>query len=297
MEVEITNPGQSPFIIDVNCEAPSRPVDAHRYAEFKFSADRDYPIQQYAWIKLSERGHVYFRGYVFTWNRKGQKISVNCRGEEELLMHRYSPRMGYELNPFPGSVSGWEYGMHLDEIFSDLAPTATPNTYGNIGVTGMLFLLNSSFPQGQWWLDTWTEHLPVPINGRKLPGFGSDRLGLTPQIYAEGDTITQETVYADFVEVPTDGSKFFIDESDLYLHLDLDHHMAEFRLAWACFNAFDTHIRLGQVDKADTQAYGSMQFNNTRWADIIIDFAEYFKIVPHFRYSANNTYLDLLDEA
>jgi hypothetical protein len=354
IEVQITNPGGTAFTMDVNCDAPTRPVDAHRYAEFSFTTNRYSPIAQYAWVKAAERGHVLFRGYVFSFNTKGNKLQVKCRGEEELLMHRFSPRMGY----------GQAENTYLDELFSDLAPTQVLNSHSNKGVTGMLFLANSSMPPGAWWLNSarqknawastatyfagdivtysgytyesltsygninnvpssigvdsaywrkitnWWPYTPYPVStasgtwpsiacGWKLPGWGTNsRLGATPTMYLEGDAMTQYATYASFATAPASAeAKFFMDSTDLYFNLDPQHFGAGWRLALTAYNAFDTHVRTGTINKSTTQILGNVQMDFQRCSDVIINFATYFGLTPHYRYGSDYTYLDLIDES
>ena len=288
MQMSVINPGgdpSSPLIVDVDADPPKRPVDAHRYATFNFTGKVDIPVLQYARIVLQEDGKVHFRGYVYYWKKEGQKLTIQCRGEEELLMHRYSPRHGWQMAGGPDQSMNTIY---LSHIFEDTAPSQVVDPLGVIHNSGGLFLANSFIPQFKW------TAYDIPHWIWKLPGWGTNsRIG-SAALYIEGLLLPRQASYAACAALENSS---YADVNDLYVNLDGTTYIPAWLLHLSALNGFDTGVRRGQIDKANTPLTGNLQLNVNRWADVFISMATFYGLTVHWRYGLTNTYLDAINES
>ena len=286
-EVTITNPGlgSQPFIIDVDVEAPKRPVDAHRYSTFQFTCPKDVPIAQYAWVKVKDNSTVLFRGYVFYYKIEGYKRTVQCRGEEELLMHRYTARHGYQSADDPAYTISI---MNLSHVFEDNEPHQTADIYGCIHNTGLIYLANSQVPWTPW---TWVSNSPYVW--ALLGGGTNSRIG-TANLFIEGKLLTRQSSYANLIATT---NSCFGDANNLFINIDY----TSYQTAWNCHisatNFKDTHVRIGTLNKATEVLDGNLQLCDNRIADVLINMAIYYVLTPHWRYTDSYTYLDCIDES
>ena len=296
MELTVTNPGQAPFILDAACDSVVRPVDAHRCSEFRFTTARSDPVQPSAWIKLKDCGRVLFRGYVFSFKVEGDKKSVYCRGEEELLMHRYTPRHGYQNV----GDSGDPTSMRLCHVFESDEPNQVPDRYGVVHNSGLIFLANSALPGLRWLSEAPVCPGCTPLSAfvHKLSGWGTkSRIG-EHDIYFEGIRCTPAPTYS---YCTGKGNSYYRDSDDMYIHAG-DQYSDQIRLYpghshVSAANAFDTHIRKGIINKDDTQLALPLQVCKHRYADILINVANQHKLTPHWRYENDYTFFDAFDEA
>ena len=286
MQMYVTNPdGSAPFIVDVDCEPPKRPYDAHRYSTFNFSGKFDIPVNQYAWIKLVEDGKVHFRGYVYYWKKEGQKISIQCRGEEELLMHRYSPRHGWYGS---GSTLITLSTIRLTHIFEDGAPSQVADAWGVIHNSGAIFLANSCIPRRDF---SWINYSG---NVWYLNNAGtSSRIG-SADIYVEGTLFPMRASLANCVSTT---NSVYSDATKLYINFDSSTFVPAWLLHISAMNAFDTHIRRGTIDKSSLSFNGNLQLNLNRWGDFLVNMAGAVGLTPHWRYGNDYTYFDAIDES
>ncbi len=290
MQMEVLNPGQSaPVIVDVNAEAPNRPVDAHRYSTFNFTGRIEVPVRPYARIFLSEDGQYYFRGYVYYMKRQGEKITIQCRGEEELAWHRYSPRHGWTGS---GSQTLGASEIRITHIFEDGAPSQTPDYWSVVHNSGAIFLMNSAIPQTIWPV----YNVTYPNWCFKLVGGGTNsRLGTAP-IYVEGLYFPRK---GSISECLANLNSAYADALDLYIQFDWTTYMASYFLHISALNAFDTGIRRGNIDHdaASIPIDGNIQMNVNCWGDFLVNLAETLGLTPHWRYEADHTYFDAINEA
>ena len=275
MEIEITNPGAtSPVTIDVDSWSLKRYQDTQRASEFKLQCARRVPIQKFAAVTALDGADVRFLGYVrnsqIIWPDKRE---ITCRGREELLMHRYSGRWSYQV-----------LYVRLVHPFQSIAPPQTPDIYSVTGNSGLLFIANSMIPQ--YSMTAMGSYI------YKLPGWGTaSRIG-TNAIYVAGDLLPRVSTYA--LMEATDMS-CYADASDLYIR-NATHPIGLSSLAHvSALNAFDTGIRLGNVDNPEIELQGNLQLNFDRIQDILINLAEFYEQYPVFRYASDKVcYLDIL---
>ena len=289
-EVTITNPGKNatPFVIDVDVEAPKRPVDPHRYSTFQFSCNRwKVPVSQYAWVMVKDSGLILFRGYVYYWKAEGDKLTVQCRGEEELLMHRYTGRHGYQSADGPQFTYTTQLLTH---VYEDNEPHQTPDIYNVVHNTGLLYLANSQIPWTLWSIIS----IATNHNVYMLPGGGTNsRIG-TSNIVVEGKLLTRVATYALMLSTV---NSCFGDATNLYIDVDDSYYVCYANLHISATNFKDTHVRIGTLDKATTALDGNLQLCDSRIADELINLAIYYGLTPHWRYTDSYTYLDCINEA
>ena len=283
LELTITKPDGTAFFADIDAEAPKRQSDPQRYSTFNFTGSFEIPVDLYDWIKLKEDGNVLFRGYVYYRKKQGQKITINCRGEEELLMHRFSPRHGWQMAGGPTQDMNTIYLTH---IYEDGAPSQVLDPLGVIHNSGGIFLANSNIPQTKWtYVSGWIW---------KLAGGGtSSRIG-TAALYIEGLLLPRQSTYAAMAATTNSA---YADATDLWINLDSSTYVAAWLLHISALNAFDSHVRRGTIDKSSTAMTGNLQLNVNRWADILINTAIFYGLSPHWRYTDLYTYFDALDES
>ncbi len=252
---------------------------------------RRVPIKRYAHVVATDGGRVYFRGYV-----KKPKIvnmqsrELSCMGEEDLLLRRYSGRYSYQASTH-----------YLGHVFQSDPPSQAADGYGVTGSVGMLFMANSVIPY----------HGSVTVAGSPAPHFDWDAAGVdwiyrlpglglnsrigSADIYAEGTLLPRVDSYA---ELETTDISCFSDADDLHIRLDNSVLNRGFgpRMCIMAENAYDTGVRMGNIDLQNTLLTGNLQLAFDRMLDIINNIAEFYGLNPRFRRTRDHTYFDALDE-
>lgn len=290
MEILITNEDQDPIEIEADSWDLKEYQDAHRAAEFNIKCSRHIPIQRYAHVVATEDRRVLFRGYVRNPKIKNIKTrELSCKGEEDLLLRRYSGRFAYQS----------ESSRRLVHAFQSGAPNQTADAYGVTGNVGLLSIANSMIPFHGNVLTTGTPAYDWFAHGHDwiyyLKGLGlNSRIG-TADIYAEGTLLPRVATYA---ELESTAISCWSDANDLWVRLDDTALNPGFgpRMMMLAENCYDTGVRMGTIDLPTTELTGNLQLNFDRIMDVLIDLAEFYGLNPRFRRSANCTYFDALDE-
>lgn len=289
MEILITNAGKEPIEIEADSWSLKEYQDAHRAADFTIQCSRNVPVARYAHVVATENRRVLFRGYVQKPKIKNlQTRELGCKGEEDLLLRRYTGRFAYQAST-----------RYLGHAFQSAAPNQVADSYGVVGNVGILTLANSMIPYNGNVITTGTPAYDWYAIGTnwiyKLVGLGTDsRIG-TADIYAEGTLLPRMDSYADLEATEI---SCYSDEDDLYVRLDDDALNTGFgpKMTMLADGAYSTGVEMGTIDLADSLLTGNLQTNFDRVLDILIDLAEFYGLNPRFRRERSCTYLDCLDE-
>lgn len=289
MEILLTNADEDPIEIDVDSWDLTEYRDAHRAAVFKIKCSRMIPISRYAHVVASEGKEVLFRGYIQKPKIKNKQTrELTCKGEEDLLLHRYTGRHSYLLN-----------SRKLIHAFQSDPPSQSADVYGVTGNVGLLFQANSKIPYNGKVITSGTPQYDWFYHGHDwiyyLKGLGLDsRIG-NANIYADGLLLPR---VADFATLEATAISSWSDVNDLWVRLDDADYSFGFgpKQLMLAENCYDTNIRLGTIDLPTAVIAGNIQLNTDRILDIIIDLAEFFGLEPRFRRTAEYTYLDLLKD-
>lgn len=290
IEILVTNAGKEPFEIEYDSWDLKEYSDISRPAELNIKCSRTIPINRYAHIIAKEDNKYFFRGYIRQGKLKNLKTrELKCKGEEDLLLRRFAPRIAYQANT-----------IRLDHVFQSDPPNQIADEYGILNNVGLLFSASSKIPyygnvvtgsnpiEFDWWALT-TDWI------YKLSGLGlNSRLG-SANIYAGGYLLNRMSSYAHLL---ADNYSCWSDENDLWVRFDDDSLInCGFGAKYPMFAeyAYDTNIRAGQIDLGDTLLTGNLQLNFERMLDILKDVAEFYGLNPHFRRERNYSYLDCLD--
>lgn len=290
-EITITPDSGIPYTIDVMAEAPKRPSDPFRYSTFNFSCERGIlkemgvPLDYYYWVKIKDRGEVLFRGYIYYYKKEGQKVNVQCRGEEELAFKRWTPRFGYQLLDTTGGDVTY---LRLFHAFTDQAPNQTADAYNILKNSGLIMLMNSYLQRFPWTVIDSTNGI------YRIDGWGTSSRAGTAPAYIHGQLLAEQATYADMAS--TDNS-CYRDASNLWINVDVSSYFAINRLAFCLYNAFDTHIRLGRLDKSDTGISGTLQVAKHTYGPTLLNLGITYGLTPHWRFEDNFTFLDCIDES
>lgn len=291
MEILIENAGKDPIEVEADSWSLKEYSDAHRAAEFTIKCGRNVPIQRYARVVATENRRVLFRGYVKTPKIKNlQTRELTCKGEEDLLLRRYTGRFAYQAST-----------RRLYHAFQSDPPNQAADAYGVTGNVGLLFLANSMIPFNGNVITTGTPAYDWFALGvgydwlYRLDGLGLDsRIGAT-DIYAEGTLLPR---LSSFTALDSATVGCYSDNSDLYVRLNDNSLNCGFgpKYLMLAENAYDTGVRMGMIDNPDTVLTGNLQLNFDRMMDLIIDLAEFYGLNPRFRRGPDCTYFDALDE-
>jgi len=290
MEILVTNAGKDPIEIEADSWSLKEYQDAHRAADFSIQCSRNIPIQRYAHVVAIENRRVLFRGYVKSPKIKNIRTrELTCKGEEDLLLRRYTGRFAYQAST-----------RYLGQVFQSDAPSQTADSYGVIGNVGLLCIANFMIPlHGNTVIDPTVPAYDWWAYGSdwiyKLVGLGLDsRIG-SADIYAEGTLLPRVDSFADMLS--TDIS-CWSDDDDLWVRLDDSALNDGFgpKFMMLAENAYDTGVRMGDIDLASSLLTGNFQTNFDRIMDVLIDLAEFYGLNPRFRRERDHTYLDCLDE-
>ena len=289
MEILITNAEKEPIEIEADSWDLREYADASKAADFSIKCSRKIPIQRWAHVVATEGNDVLFRGYVSSPRIKNINTrELICKGEEHLLLRRFTGRFSYQAS-----------ARYLAHVFQSDAPSQTADSYGVTGNVGMLFMANSLIPYHGNVLTTGTPAYDWWAEGAdwiyKLSGLGTNsRIG-TADIYAEGKLLPRQSTYA---ALQATALSCYSDASDLWVRVDNVAYNVGFGPRYCMFakNAYDTGIRMGNIDLGSTILTGNSQFNFTRILDILIDFAEFYNLNPRFRRGKDYTYFDALDD-
>jgi len=212
MEILLTNAEQDPIEIEYDYWDLKDYQDAHRASDFNIRCSRRIPVQRYAHVIAKEGGRVYFRGYV-----KSPKIKnidtreLQCMGEEDLLLRRYSGRFAYQTS-----------ARRLVHAFQSDPPSQVADSYGVTGNVGLLFIANSMIPLygNTVLIPAVPDYEWAALNSDwiyKLAGLGTNsRIG-TKNIYFEGTLLPRVASYA---TLEATALSCWSDENDLWVRCD-----------------------------------------------------------------------------
>lgn len=279
MEILFRNPGSTEDLeIDYDDWQLTRYLDAHRATKLDIKCHRRVPVLPYAKITAKEGGKIHFRGYLSQRSLKNKTKSIICKGDEDLLLHRFTGRAHY----FPDTT-------RLVHPFKSDAPNQTADEYGVTWNCGLLFLANSLIPPTIWTLEdeaSWTW---------KLPGGGSSsRLGTSDIYILSGVTAIKLTDRASLALCKANDYSSYRDANDLYIQINpVDEAYFGAVLAENCF---DTNVRMGQVDNPDTPIQ-NLQMADDKIAECLLSLGDFFEQPCRFRYAADgHTYLDSIED-
>lgn len=294
MEILLTNAGKEPIEIEADSWDLKEHQDAHRATDFNIKCSRNIPVQRYAHVIATENRRVLFRGYVKSPKIKNIKTrELTCKGEEDLLLRRHTGRFAYQAST-----------RRLIHAFQSDAPNQVADTYGVTGNVGLLFIANSMIPlYGNTVLIPATPDFEWAALDSdwiyKLAGLGTDsRIG-TKNIYFEGALLPRVDSYAELQATPFSS---WSDADDLWVRCDENMWGLNIspgfgsRALMLAENAYDTGIRMGNVDLSTTVLTGNLQLNFDRIMDVLIDLAEFHGLNPRYRRARDCTYMDFLDE-
>lgn len=114
---------------DVEPQVPITP------AKLVFEVDKSVPVRDYAEIVLVSRGQHVFHGDVVQIKDRGDVYRCECKSIEWRLIYRYIPNYIFAA------------GSTMAEIFSS---SSTPFQSGSVPSFGLLYMLQSIVPPGQW---------------------------------------------------------------------------------------------------------------------------------------------------
>jgi len=289
MEILITNVGSEPIEIDADSWELKEYRDTHRAAELTIKCSRKVPITRYAHVIASEGHKVLFRGYIQQPRIKNIKTrELLCKGEEDLLLRRFTGRYSYVPSQ-----------RRLIHAFKSDVPNQTADAYGVTRNVGLLFMANSLIHYYGNVITSGTPHYDWVALGSwiyKLPGLGlNSRIG-SANIYSRGLLLPRVYNWDEFVNTTTIGR--YSDATDLYVKINDSDHNIGFGPLLPLFaeNAYDTGVRLGQLDQPETVLTGNFQTTYDRILDILIDLAEYHQLQPRYRRDREHTCLDVLKD-
>jgi hypothetical protein len=279
MEILFRNPGSAEDLeIDYDDWKLTRYLDAHRATKFEVRCHRRVPVRPYAKITAREGGKIHFRGYISQRSIRNKTKSITCKGDEDLLLHRYTGRAHY----FPDVT-------RLIHPFQSAAPSQTADEYGVTWNCGLLFLANSLIPPTIWTMEdeaSWTW---------KLPGGGSSsRIGTADIYILSGVTAIKLTERSSLALCKANDYSSYRDANDLYIQINpVDEAYFGAVLAENCF---DTNVRMGVIDNPGTSIQ-NMQMADDRIADCLFSLGAFFEQPCKFRYAADGyTYLDSVED-
>lgn len=279
MEILCRNPGSATDLeIDYFDWSLTRYLDGHRATKLDIKCDRRVPVKPFAKITAKEGGKIHFRGYVAQSTIKNQTRILNCKGDEDLLLHRYTGRAHY----FPDVT-------RLIHPFKSDAPNQTADVYGVTWNCGLLFLANSLIPPTIW------ELVDAPSWTWKLPGGGrSSRIGTADIYILSGVTAIKLTEQTSLSACKANNYSSYRDANDLYIQI---HPVDEAYFgAVLAENCFDTNVRMGRIDNPDTPIQ-NMQMADDTIAECLLSLGEFFEQPCRFRYSSDGfTYLDSVED-
>ena len=287
MEILITNTEQEPIEIEWDDWSLERFKDAHRASQMTIQCARRVPTSKFARIEAREDKNIIFRGYIKNPSIKSlHKKELTCKGDEDLLLHRFSGRYSLTANVY-----------RLIHPFQSDAPSQTPDAYGVAGGLGLLFTANSHVPCYGNIITTGTPHYDWVNMGSwiyKIPGLGTNsRIG-TKRIFLEGLLLPR---VADWTTMGTTDICSYADASDLYIRNNTYTFGFGPRMMVLAENAYDTNVRMGIIDTPETELAGNLQMNFDRILDSLLNLAEYYGLNPRFRYDKDgHTYLDALSD-
>ncbi len=279
MEILFRNPGETEDLeIAWDDWQLTRYLDAHRATAFSIKCHRRNPVLPYAKITAKEGGKIHFRGYVQQRALKNKTRTLACKGDEELLLHRFTGRAHY----FPDTT-------RFVHAFKSDAPNQTVDEYGVTWNCGVLFLANSLIPPTIWTLEdaaSWTW---------KLPGGGSSsRIG-TSDIYAlSGVTAIKLTERASLALCEANDWSSYRDANDLYIQINpMDEAYFGAILAE---NAFDTNVRMGNIDNPAT-VLANVQMADDKPKEVLMSLGGFYEQPCRYRYATDGyTYLDSIED-
>jgi hypothetical protein len=271
--------------LDVSDYKLSMYKDIRRSREFQFTAPKSaedgmvaYP-PEFSEILVYDDGILSFRGYVERNEIKSSNRICYCKGVEELLRYRVTPRFNYCFADYT-----------LDKLMRDSHSATTTDGMG------LLFVANSLMPPAS----------PYSIydatdNIIKFEGAGwQSRLGKEPVMWQQ----TVDGVYK-LTQVTTVGDinaagKYALTPTDLYLRPTTTTKSTHFHKypqnGWIyAQDCFDTKIRLGDCPTDEIQ--GGVNTGQSIVRNLIADLVEAHGYTMRFREDGVHTKLDVLEDS
>jgi hypothetical protein len=281
VEVRVTNPGQTAFVIEADSWKLKKFKDPRRPREFDMNMSRSVPVKQFALLEVLEGSDVIFRGIAEKYKISKTQKTIQSKGVEWLLFHRYTPMFNY---------------CYTDVTMLELFRDCWDSMYG---IPGLLRVANSYCPTA-----TPYSMYDAAKNIVKLIGAGSgSRIGA-----ADISMLTEELEQplirrAALADLQTYDQSVYQDATDLYVRYDGSSGGGAFA-NWFWYlngglmaeNAFDTMIRLGQHDGESTILTGGLMVDYNQIGDLLCNLAESHGYYIRWRDGATYTYLDVRSE-
>lgn len=253
-----------------------RYIDASRPSEVKLIVPSTKAVIPKGWVRAVEDGQTRFVGYV---SRKpsisGGKQTVECRGAEAQLWHRYFGRYGWQ-----GKILSYDQiYTRLAHVFSSDPPYQDYDRFGMKGSIGMLWYANSKLSPGKYWrqhylpwpsatYDRWESHGPLYLQDYdywifRIPGAGKKSRFGTSNIYLNGSLLTEQASFAALKASSDMG--ICRDDEDLWIKIvDAEGvYIGEQNNIIFADKAIDTLIRCGTIDDSDDWIRGNIDVQHT----------------------------------
>lgn len=239
MYLEVINPGQAAFPIHRG-KFIYNEVLAAQPRTLNITLSTPAPIQDNAEVLLKEGNNIICRAFLDTWGRDPQthKYTYNCKGIEALLKDRYSINYNYAFK------SGQ---LTYNQLLSD--------TPVDQGIPGLLFLANSTFPVGYAHWD-WYDQANVIV---RLQGGGKKGRTANTKCWMVTQDLNELTEAFTLTDLATLSWGYYRDNYDLYVRAIGDAPLGNCWMTMGglmCEDAFDTRIRLGDIDGGDDDFVG-----------------------------------------
>lgn len=246
----------------------------------ELTVPRHVPIRQFGTIRISKKGKPYFRGYVADPPQiKNEKKTLRVLGMENLLLNA------------PGAPAYYKKGTPFSVLFSDTLTEQDPRE-----PPGLIAVANSNGLAG---LEYVVHH--AGDNIIKIAGAGpASRLG-NCALYACGyDGVRQLSEQFALANLTAIDDSYYRDttNNDLYVRIDAANDRAWPDLGGLLFdNAFDTGIRLGELQDPTMELKGNLQTTlQTNMGDTAVGIARRHGLYVSFSETRSNTLISILEE-
>ena len=277
MQISVTLPNGS-TLSNINCEFDlTRPevIDRLDPRTMDLTVDRRVPITQFSTITAKDRGMIKFRGYAESNDidsSDGNKTTWNVVGMEGLLNHRFTSRYFYKSED-----------LTIEDILRDDIEHNTP--------PGLLAMANSGVPPGITWKESET------VDGTiELSGYGTNSYFGMRDIYCLTHLGTTNLPYTSDLVLPYVTLGHYRDEDNLYVMVEPRGYSWYLHGGLFCQNAYDTTVRLGDVEDAEQTLAGDLETNGDAIGDLIADLVNASGYQLLVLDDDNYTYLSLISD-
>jgi len=312
MEWFITDRAGQEIALDVSRYELSRFLDASRPAQAKIAAAESSPALFKQWLRAEEDGDTIFSGYISGRPAVDSgKMVIEGRGVEALLWQKACGNYGY---PSKDVINNINYAR-LSHLFSSDPPDQGYDRYRLKGCIGLLWAAASKIPPGRGYFTK--GYVPFPYGGDagisatrgpwvlfdytnwifRLPGGGTNsRIGSAP-IYINGSLMTEEVSLSALKS--SSALSVYRDAQDLYmkpLESGLQ-YLGELNNDYFASYAFDTRVRLGNLDNPDTAIEGPVSTKHTdKFGDVAVKLATIHGLNVRYRYQGYLARMDFLED-